>query len=87
MRFALMFVLSVFPNLSAYACSLCLAENEESRIMFILTTILLTILPLAVIGGTIRWAVKKAERMREEEDAFALNGIRTQNPSPPQHEG
>ena len=64
--------LVAYPSWS-WACALCLAENEESRMAFIGTTILLTVIPLAVIGGTVRWAVKKAEENRIADEQEALD--------------
>ena len=59
-------VSSLLPTV-ADACAVCVGGNEENRIAFIVTTIFLTIVPLIVIGGTVRWAQKKAEAIRKLE--------------------
>lgn len=42
----------LFPGL-ARACSVCLGGTADNRIEFILTTALLTFLPLGLIGGLV----------------------------------
>ena len=83
MRLALLTVLFSSLPAQVWACSLCLSENEESRIAFIGTTILLTLLPLAVFGGTVRWIVRRAEANREAEDAQSLGGMERGEVPPP----
>lgn len=57
--FALL-VLTVLPATS-WACAVCVGGNEPNRMAFIFTTILLTIVPLVVIGCAVRWIQKRAE--------------------------
>ena len=47
---------------TANACAVCFSGTDESRLAFILTTGLLTFLPLGMIGGAIYWAHRKAKR-------------------------
>src|SRR5690606_13732278 len=44
---------------SAYACAVCGTGKEGSRIAFLLTTALLTLVPLALIGGGVAFLVKR----------------------------
>ena len=48
----------------AAACSVCYAGAEESRKAFLLTTVLLSLLPLGMIGTFVWWIWR---RMREAE--------------------
>ena len=63
----LLLVLSVISApCSALACAVCLGNNEENAAAFLIATVLLTVLPLAVILGSIRWAQSKMEARDEE---------------------
>ncbi len=44
----------------AFACPGCLSGNEANRIAYIVTFVILTVLPLACVGLLVRWYVKKA---------------------------
>ncbi|MGD8825106.1 MAG: hypothetical protein PVI24_09015 [Myxococcales bacterium] len=50
----------------AHACPSCASPLEENRQAFVDTTILLTVLPLGMIGGFVWWLRR---RMREMEPA------------------
>jgi hypothetical protein len=39
----------------AYACPVCFDANEANRTAFIVTTIFLSLLPLAMVGGIAYW--------------------------------
>ena len=57
------FLLAKAPR--AHACAVCMSGREEdSQLAFILTTIFMSVLPLAMIGG-IAWFVWR--RIREGE--------------------
>jgi heme/copper-type cytochrome/quinol oxidase subunit 2 len=45
---------------SASACSVCYAGAEESRKAFLLTTVLLSVIPLAMIGALAWWVWRHA---------------------------
>ena len=83
MRLAVLTTLLSFVPPQVWACSLCLSENEESRIAFIGTTILLTLLPLAIFGGTVRWIVRRAEANRAAEEAEFLRPMDPSGSQPP----
>lgn len=55
----------------ARACSVCFVAEEETRVAFLVTTGLLTLLPLAFAGGVVWWLVKRARRLPLEQDAEA----------------
>jgi high-affinity Fe2+/Pb2+ permease len=76
----------VAPGL-AVACAVCMGGQEEaSRKAFVLTTALMTFLPLAVLGIAAWWFIRAA-RVREEDDARriaegAIGGTRVDHPRP-----
>jgi hypothetical protein len=47
----------------AHACPSCASPLEENRQAFVDTTIFLTVVPLAMIGGLIWWIRRKAREM------------------------
>ena len=48
----------------ADACSVCTAGTEdENRLAFLLTTVFLSVLPLAAIGGGVFWLVRRARAL------------------------
>jgi len=57
------------PQISE-ACAVCFSGRDENRLAFILTTILLTALPLIMIGGMLLWLRRRSVRqqllMRDE---------------------
>ena len=53
-------ILSLLPS-SGWACAVCVGGNEPNRMAFIFTTILLTVVPLVVIGCAVRWIQKRSE--------------------------
>ncbi len=59
----------------ALACPVCFAsKNEANRVAFVGTTILMTSLPVAMIGGAIYWVARRsrtldAERRRQARAA------------------
>ncbi|MCC6876359.1 MAG: hypothetical protein IT378_18785 [Sandaracinaceae bacterium] len=54
----------------ALACPVCFSATEENRNAFLLTTIILSLLPLSMIAGVILW-IRSAARERSEQDAPA----------------
>lgn len=43
------------------ACSKCLAaSSEETKLAYVLTTVFMSVLPLAGIGGLVWWLVRRA---------------------------
>ena len=58
-------VLGWMPG-AARACSVCFSANDENRLAFLVTTIFLTALPLAMIGSTVLWLWRRALRLEED---------------------
>ncbi len=58
-------VIAALPDV-AFACPGCIAGTEENRVAFLVTTGLLTFLPLLMIGGVVYWLRKRARRAEEE---------------------
>ena len=53
----------------AHACPTCASPLEENRQAFVDTTILLTVLPLAMIGGFVWWLRRKARSVEPPQIA------------------
>ncbi|MEM7433954.1 MAG: hypothetical protein AAF436_02295 [Myxococcota bacterium] len=53
----------------ASACPTCASPLEENRQAFVDTTILLTLVPLAMIGGFVWWLRRKARSLEPPEIA------------------
>ena len=59
-----MAVLVVQAPKIATACAVCSAGREdETRTAFLLTTILLSVLPPLAVGGTVWWLVRRARSL------------------------
>ncbi len=44
---------------AAHACAVCVTASERSRLAFFVTTIFLTLLPLALIGAGLYWLARR----------------------------
>lgn len=51
---ALAFPATLTPAV-AHACPVCFDANEENRAAFVLTTVLLSVLPLLMVGAIALW--------------------------------
>ncbi len=60
---ALLMALVLAPQISD-ACAVCFSSSDENRMAFALTTILLTALPLVMIGSATFWLRRLARRRR-----------------------
>jgi amino acid transporter len=49
----------------AYACPSCASPLEENRQAFVDTTIFMTVVPLAMVGGMIWWIRRKAKELEK----------------------
>ena len=80
-RIALLGVLALCMGLwpdAAAACSVCYAGAEESRKAFLVTTLLLSMLPLAMFGSLFWWFRR---RFREIERIDLPSGLETETRS------
>jgi len=60
-------VLVAVPRIAA-ACAVCgPSANDKSVVGFLIGTILLSVTPLALIGGTVLYLVRRARRIAAEE--------------------
>ena len=59
--------IAVFPDAAA-ACSVCYGGADESRKAFLFTTVLLSLLPISMIGG-LAWLVWRSVRDNDRTDA------------------
>ncbi len=47
----------------AWACPVCFDPNEQSRGVFLLTTAVMTFVPLILIGGVVYWLWRRSEAL------------------------
>ena len=69
---AVLVLLALLPD-TAYACPVCFDSRDENRMAFFTTALLLTFLPLGMVGGVGLW-MKKRFREMEEQDGEAESG-------------
>jgi hypothetical protein len=62
---ALVFAIVASPSL-ARACSVCVDPEAENRTAFIITTVLLSVLPLLLVGGLVAWLWRRAALIEAE---------------------
>jgi hypothetical protein len=65
------FALATLPK-AAFACSVCFDPRDKNRAAFVITTVLLTFFPLAVVGGAGVWLRKRFHRIEVEDERDAL---------------
>ena len=61
---ALMVLVMIMPE-EAYACPVCFDSRDENRMAFFTTALLLTFLPLGMVGGVGLWMRKRFREMDE----------------------
>lgn len=61
---ALAFAAIMVPTWAA-ACPVCFNMREASRLAFVWTAVLMSLLPLAMIGGVIFWVWRQSRRNAE----------------------
>jgi hypothetical protein len=67
------FVVAAFAADLAHACPSCASPLEENRQAFVDTTIFLTLLPLAMIGGFVWWVRRRSRAIElEQKPAIAV---------------
>jgi hypothetical protein len=64
---ALVYAIVASPSL-ARACSVCVDPEAENRTAFIITTVLLSVLPLLLVGGLVAWLWRRAALVAGEVD-------------------
>ncbi len=64
----------------ALACPVCGQPPQQTRWAYQLMSVILSLLPLAMIGGTITFIVKRVQRLEREEAAL---GAPAPVPAPP----
>lgn len=66
MKFIL-FTLLMMAHKSAFACAVCGFSNEKSQWAFIVTTGILTVVPLCFIGGVIYYFFRQVKNFNYDE--------------------
>ena len=64
---ALALLVLLAPGVSE-ACAVCFSGTDENRVAFLVTTGLLTFLPLGIVGATITWLWRRARRLELERE-------------------
>ncbi len=57
------------PELAS-ACAVCFDPNEESKASFLIMTIVMSLLPLGLIGGTLLWLRRRARALQHEAEGL-----------------
>jgi hypothetical protein len=57
---AVSFLAASLPAQQALACAVCFSGRDESRVAYLLTTLVMTAMPLLALGAGIVWVVRKA---------------------------
>jgi cbb3-type cytochrome oxidase subunit 3 len=71
-RFTLIVLALSAPDV-ARACSVCTGQDDDSvNAAFLAGTLLLSVLPLAWIGGVAWWLARRARRLRDEAAAGVI---------------
>ena len=66
-------VLGALPRAAA-ACAVCTAgRDDETQAAFLWTTLFLSVLPLAMVGGLVVFFVRRARKLRDRESAEGAN--------------
>ena len=71
---------------AASACAVCTAGREdETQLAFLLTTVFLSVLPLAIVGGGLWWLRRRARALESERrgETPSVLVTRAADPSPP----
>ncbi len=74
------------PRLAG-ACAVCFAgRSDEARVAFLGTTVLLTVLPLLMIGSLVCWLYRRSQHIQQERDTESALVAGIPRGSPLSHE-
>ena len=59
-------LLVVLPEL-AHACPVCFDPRDENRLAFLGTTVFLSLLPLAIVAGTLLWIRHRTRQLSDQQ--------------------
>lgn len=59
-------LLPVLPG-GAAACAVCFDTTAENRMAFMVTTVILSLLPLGMVGGAGVWLRRRSRELDEQE--------------------
>ena len=68
-QFLIIFSFFIILSSQSFACSSCFASNTPEQMQsYVQITILLTVLPLTLIGGLVFWVYKNNKKNEKEEE-------------------
>ena len=65
MRYLLGVSIVLLSPMWAQACAVCSDGEKQNAMAFFWTTLLLTLLPLGLLAGLVRWVQKRSRQVRE----------------------
>ena len=71
-------VLLLWPEVS-HACSVCFSSLEANRTAFIATTVMLSVLPPAMIGGLVVWLWRRSRQLERDELSHSARVAQTRS--------
>ena len=71
-RWSIGWLLLVAPTLAS-ACAVCSDGEKQNAMAFFWTTVLLTLLPLGLLGFLIRWVQKRSAELKSNHDISDLS--------------
>ncbi len=78
---ALVALLLLAPRI-ALACPVCMGGRDDAtRAAFLLTTLFLSVLPLALIGGVVWWLTRRARSLEQQRSAAGAGGAPSLDPA------
>ncbi|RLB55560.1 MAG: hypothetical protein DRJ42_05910 [Deltaproteobacteria bacterium] len=78
LAFAAALAVTFAPDV-AHACPTCFSANDANRVAYIITFIIMTVLPLAFIGGVVYWLFSRHAAL--EAEAAALEADHANGPA------
>ena len=78
---ALVALLLLAPRI-ALACPVCMGGRDDAtRAAFLLTTLFLSVLPLALIGGVVWWLTRRARSLEQQRSAAGAGASPSLDPA------
>lgn len=76
------FTLLILPDV-AFACPVCFSGNEANRIAYYVSFLMMTTLPLALIGSFVYYLVRRAKELSAADELARDTSRAPRVPEPP----